>query len=133
MNYINFNNKSPIYLQIANYFVLKVLLGELIPGSLIPSRRDLAGQFGVNLNTVQKAYSYMNEIGLIVTERNKGSMITHDITRLKSLKEDYIKEPLINFISSMKSANISKEITIDLVNKYYDMEEVEYDKHSKSK
>ena len=103
MKEIKFNNNSPIYLQISKYFESRVFLGELEPGSLIPSRRELAGLLGVNLNTVQKAYSYMDEIGLIITEKSKGSVITSDLDKLKDLREDYIKEPLIDFIASMKS------------------------------
>ena len=119
MKEIKFNSNSPIYLQISKYFESRVFLGELEPGSLIPSRRELAGILGVNLNTVQ-AYSYMDEIGLIITEKSKGSVITSDLEILHQLRDDYIKEPLIEFISSMKSINIDKEKVIDLLDKYYD-------------
>ncbi|KGF15641.1 GntR family transcriptional regulator [Peptostreptococcus sp. MV1] len=131
---IKFNSNSPIYLQIAKYFESKVFLGELGPGHVIPSRREVAGLFGVNLNTVQKAYSHMDEIGLIVTEKSKGSMITSDLEKLKELRDDYIKEPLIDFITTMKSINIPKEKVINLVGQYYDeiKEDVEDDKSSES-
>ena len=49
-----FNNNTPIYLQISKYYQAKVFIGEIEPGDVIPSRRELAGSFGVNLNTVQK-------------------------------------------------------------------------------
>ena len=120
MKEIKFNSNSPIYLQISKYFESRVFLGELEPGSLIPSRRELAGILAVNLNTEQKAYSYMHEIGLIITEKSKGSVITSDLEILHQLRDDYIKEPLIEFISSMKSINIDKEKVIDLLDKYYD-------------
>ena len=120
MKEIKFNSNSPIYLQISKYFESRVFLGELEPGSLIPSRRELAGLLGVNLNTVQKAYSYMDEIGLIITEKSKGSVITSDLDKLKDLREDYIKEPLMDFIASMKSINIPKDKVIDLLDQYYD-------------
>ena len=120
MKEIKSNSNSPIYLQISKYFESKVFLGELEPGSLIPSRRELAGIFGVNLNTVQKAYSYMDDIGLIITEKSKGSVITNDLERLHQLRDDYIKAPLIEFIKSMKSINIDKEKVIDLLDKYHD-------------
>ena len=120
MKEIKFNSNSPIYLQISKYFESRVFLRELEPGSLIPSRRELAGILGVNLNTVQKAYSYMDEIGLIITGKSKGSVITSDLERLHQLRDDYIKEPLIEFISSMKSINIDKEKVIELLDQYYD-------------
>lgn len=120
MKEIKFNSNSPIYLQISKYFESRVFLGELEPGSLIPSRRELAGLLGVNLNTVQKAYSYMDEIGLIITEKSKGSMITSDLAKLKDLREYYIKEPLLDFITIMKSINIPKDKVIGLLDQYYD-------------
>ena len=62
----------------------------------------------------------MDDIGLIITEKSKGSVITNDLERLHQLRDDYIKEPLIEFIKSMKSINIDKEKVIDLLDKYYD-------------
>lgn len=115
------NNNSPIYLQISKYFEVKVFLGELQPGDSIDSRRQLAGEFGVNLNTVQKAYSYMEEIGLIVNQRNKKSTITEDLNVIENLKKEYVKEPLQEFLKTMKDVKISKEKIMELVSQYYDM------------
>ena len=85
-----FNNNTPIYLQISKYYQAKVFIGEIEPGDVIPSRRELAGSFGVNLNTVQKAYAYMEEIGLICTEKNKqskraldGLYIQHEVCKYR--------------------------------------------------
>ncbi|MEG0249759.1 MAG: GntR family transcriptional regulator [Peptostreptococcus sp.] len=116
----NLNNSSPIYLQISKYFQAKVFVGELEPGDIIASRRELASSIRVNLNTVQKAYAHMEEIGLIKTEKNRHSMITDDLKALDLLKEEYIKEPLDIFIKTMKSINISKEQVLNLISTYYD-------------
>lgn len=116
-----FNNNTPIYLQISKYYQAKVFIGDIEPGEVIPSRRELAGKFGVNLNTVQKAYAYMEEIGLIWTEKNKQSTITLDMDLIEKLKNEYLKEPLRDFIYSMKSVNIDKETVLKLVGDYYEM------------
>lgn len=116
-----FNNNSPIYLQITKFFEAMVFLGELKPGDLIPSRRELAGEMRVNLNTVQKSYAYMEEIGLITTEKNRYSVITKDTDKIEELKNNYIKEPLIIFLKTMKSINISKDSILGLIDKYYDI------------
>lgn len=118
-----FNNNTPIYLQISKYYQAKVFIGEIEPGDVIPSRRELAGSFGVNLNTVQKAYAYMEEIGLICTEKNKQSTITLDLDLINRLKTEYLKEPLMDFIYSMKSVNIDKKTVLKLVGEYYDLVE----------
>lgn len=114
------NNSSPIYLQISKYFQAKVFLGELEPGDIIASRRELASSIRVNLNTVQKAYSHMEDIGLIKTEKNKHSIITDDLKVLDLLKEEYIREPLDIFIKTMKSIKIPKEQVLNLISNYYD-------------
>lgn len=117
---VNFNSTVPIYIQIAKFFQAKVFVEELALGEVIPSRRELSNELGVNLNTVQKAYSYMEEIGFIYTEKNKYSRITEDTELIEILKKEYIKEPLDQFISAMKSLRISKEKLLILVGDCYD-------------
>lgn len=125
----NFNNNIPIYLQIAKYFQAKVFIGELSPGDVMPSRRELAGEARVNLNTVQKAYAFMEDIGLIKTERNRFSSITDNKNIIENLRNEFIKEPLENFILTMKSVNISKEQVLKLIDKEFDnIKEVSEDK-----
>ncbi|WP_207719008.1 GntR family transcriptional regulator [Peptostreptococcus russellii] len=128
----NFNNNTPIYLQIAKYFQAKVFIGELSPGDVMPSRRELAGEARVNLNTVQKAYAFMEDIGLIKTERNRFSSITDNKNIIENLRNEFIKEPLENFILTMKSVNISKEQVLKLIDKEFDnIKEVSENKNEK--
>ena len=96
-----------------------------MPGDVIPSRRELASILKVNLNTVQKSYSYMEDIGLIKTEKNKHSIITYNKEIIESLKNEFLKEPLYKFILTMKSVNISKERVLELIDKEYDKVECE--------
>lgn len=116
----NFNNNTPIYLQIAKYFQAKVFIGELLPGDIMPSRREFATEARVNLNTVQKAYSFMEEIGLIKTEKSRFSSITSNHKIISELKDEFIKEPLENFILTMKSVNLTKEEVLNLIDKEFD-------------
>ena len=116
----SFDTNIPIYLQISKMFESKLFVGELESGDVIPSRRELAADLKVNLNTVQKAYSYMEDIGLIKTEKNRHSIITYDENVIESLKEEFLKEPLETFILTMKSVNISKKKVIELIDREYD-------------
>lgn len=120
---LNFDNNKPIYLQIAKYFQTKIFIGEAGPGDIIPSRRELAAEAKVNLNTVQKAYSFMEEIGLIKTEKNRFSSITNDLSVIENLKKEFVEETLKHFVFDMKSIKISKEETLKLV-------EIEFDKEA---
>ena len=45
----------PVYLQLVEHLQTAVVTGEYPPGSRIPPVRELAGQAGVNPNTMQRA------------------------------------------------------------------------------
>lgn len=112
-------NKSPIYLQIIKYIKRKVVIGELNPGDIIPSRREMALELNVNLNTVQKAYKEMDEMGIINTFKNYQSTITIDENILKNIKSELINESLNEFIENMKAINVSKEEVIQIIKEKY--------------
>ncbi|WP_099905373.1 aminotransferase class I/II-fold pyridoxal phosphate-dependent enzyme [Streptomyces sp. TLI_171] len=52
-----------------------VAAGELPPGAALPPLRDLAGELGVNPNTVAAAYRLLRERGVIETAGRRGSRI----------------------------------------------------------
>ncbi|MEU6140879.1 aminotransferase class I/II-fold pyridoxal phosphate-dependent enzyme [Streptomyces sp. NPDC047081] len=49
--------------------------GELAPGQLLPPMRELAGELGVNPNTVASAYRILRERGVIETDGRRGSRV----------------------------------------------------------
>lgn len=74
----------------------------------------------------------MEDIGLIKTERNRFSSITDNKNIIENLRNEFIKEPLENFILTMKSVNISKEQVLKLIDKEFDnIKEVSEDKKEK--
>ena len=70
---LRFDDRSPVYQQVAEYLKRQILLGLVEDGEPMPSRRELAAQTGINPNTAQKAYRLMTEEGLLHTEGNAGS------------------------------------------------------------
>ncbi|WP_327734433.1 aminotransferase class I/II-fold pyridoxal phosphate-dependent enzyme [Streptomyces nojiriensis] len=52
-----------------------VASGALPPGSLLPPMRELAGELGVNPNTVAAAYRTLRERGVIETDGRRGSRV----------------------------------------------------------
>lgn len=97
-----------------------MFIGELSPGDVIPSRREFAVESRVNLNTVQKAYSFMEKIGIIKTEKNRFSSITSNQKVINQLRDEFVKEPLENFILTMKSVNIKKDQVLRLIDREFD-------------
>ena len=65
----NFNNETPIYLQIIDRFKMDIANGSLKPGNKVPSVRELALSAGVNPNTMQKALSELERDGYLESRR----------------------------------------------------------------
>lgn len=113
------DNKSPIYLQIIKYIKQQIVIGELNPGDTVPSRREMALELNVNLNTVQRAYKEMGEMGIINTFKNYQSNITTDKEILNNIKMELIDESLDTFIENMKSIKLTKEEVMKIIDEKY--------------
>lgn len=59
----------PIYSQLMFQIKQAIVLGNLKKGQNMPSVRALAGDIGVNLHTINKAYKLLVEEGVLVQEK----------------------------------------------------------------
>lgn len=66
----------PLYQQIAAYIEQRIALGEMPPGSPLPSERKLAQQLGVNRSTVVQAYENLRAAGLIESLTGSGTRVS---------------------------------------------------------
>ena len=90
MNY-NFDTERPIYIQIMDVIKNNIIRGEYLPGSKLPSVRELSTLFKVNPNTIVKSLYFLENEGLIYTDRTNGKFITNDMSLISNNKEDVIK------------------------------------------
>jgi DNA-binding transcriptional MocR family regulator len=61
--------------QIAEQFSTQIKQGDLQPGDLLPPVRQLAGELGVNPNTVASAYAKLRDAGLVATRGRAGTQV----------------------------------------------------------
>ncbi|PYI55960.1 PLP-dependent aminotransferase family protein [Paenibacillus flagellatus] len=66
---------KPIYRQIVEQIERRIALGELPPGSALPSERKLAEQLGVNRSTIVQAYEELRASGLIESRTGSGTRV----------------------------------------------------------
>lgn len=105
---INFDNNTPIYMQLVDYFKVYIISGKVKPGEKLPSVRDLATDIKVNPNTMQKALVELENINLIYTERTNGKYVTKDENVIKELKDFYAEEKTKEFYKNMQEAGFDK-------------------------
>jgi GntR family transcriptional regulator len=69
------NDKRPIYQQIADGIKALIARGDLREGMTLPSVRQVAGDLGVNLNTVAVAYRQLQDEGFVTVRHGAGAVI----------------------------------------------------------
>jgi len=72
---LDFRSNLPIYLQIVNRIEQMIAAGVLHRGDQLPTVREMATELRVNFNTVARAYTTLDEAGLISTQRGRGTYI----------------------------------------------------------
>ena len=76
MNFkIDFKSGKPVYLQLVDQVRYATASGVLRAGEPLPSIRPLAEELRVNRNTVAKAYSELETLGVIESLPGKGSFV----------------------------------------------------------
>ena len=80
---INFKSGKPVYLQVVDQIKAAAASGALQPGEALPSIRPLAEELRLNRNTVAKAYSELEGLGVIETQPGKGSFLKENHSPLR--------------------------------------------------
>ncbi len=80
---INFKSGMPVYLQIVDQIKAAAASGALQPGDALPSIRPVAEELRVNRNTVAKAYSELESLGVIETLPGKGCFLKENHSPLR--------------------------------------------------
>ena len=106
---LDYQSRTPIYEQIISEIERYVSLGILKPKEQLMSIREMATTLGINPNTVKKAYSELENRGVIVTISTKGTFISENITQVVDLKVDEILMQIRNNIMELEKLGISKE------------------------
>ena len=72
-------DKAPLYEQLAGQLRKQIAMGILAADEPLPPVRQLAGELGINPNTIQKAYRQMESEGLTYSCPGRGSFVTPDV------------------------------------------------------
>ena len=120
---IDYQSKLPLYEQIAQRFQTLILKGVLPPGGQMPSVRTLAVELSINPNTIQKAYSLLEQQGYIYPVKGRGNFVSGNQT-LKEKKEEVFFQKLRDVIQEGKELGIEKERCIAKTSEFYEEDKV---------
>ena len=117
---MEFKDNRPIYHQIADLVMEKIIFGTWREGDKIPSVRELAVSLEVNPNTVMHAYGFLQESSIIYNRRGIGYHVSESgMERAKRLKRgEFVTDELPELFRTMEILDIDIEELERLYNEY---------------
>ncbi len=116
---IDFNSPQAIYIQLRNQIVMEIAQDRLHDGDSLPSVRNLASILGVNMHTVNKAYSILREEGYLKLDRRKGAVVAVQKNKKKDEMEK-INGNLRMLVAQAICKEITREEMTQIVEEMYD-------------
>ncbi len=99
------NAGQPIYEQIKTQIRRAILTGEVPPGDLLPSIRQLANQLQISVITTMRAYSDLEQEGLVVNVQGKGCFVQPQNSEM--IREQKLREIEIGLHQAIQAAKIA--------------------------
>ncbi|MDR2044448.1 MAG: GntR family transcriptional regulator [Clostridium sp.] len=115
---IDFNSEEALYVQLRNQIILGIASCRFREGDSLPSVRQLADTIGINMHTVNKAYTVLKQEGFVKVDRRKGAVIAIDADRLRTYAE--VKKELQVILAKSCCKNIAKEEIHKLIDEIYE-------------
>lgn len=116
---IDFESEIPIYTQLRNQIIEGIALGLIKEGEELPSVRQLAEDIGINMHTVNKAYTLLKSEGFIKLDRRKGATIGLENSQPREIILDNLKEELSVVMAEAYCKKVKKEEIIEIINEIY--------------
>ncbi len=111
----NFSSDKLIYMQIAERITMSVISGEYKCGEQIPSVRQLALEAAVNPNTVQHAFTELENEGIIISKGTVGRYVTEDAEVIENCRKKTAQQTVKAFAQSIQPLNLSKSEIIKML------------------
>ena len=115
---IDFDSGDALYLQLRNQIIMGIATAQFHEGDSLPSVRQLADTIGINMHTVNKAYTVLKQEGYVKVDRRRGAVIALDTDRIQAMEE--VRRELKVLLAKSSCKNISREEIHELIDEIYD-------------
>lgn len=122
---IDFQSDEAIYMQLRNQIILGIATSMLREGDTLPSVRQLADDIGINMHTVNKAYSVLRQEGFVTIDRRRGAVVSLDVDKERALEE--MKQNLQVVLAKASCQNITRQEVYALVDEIFSEYETQED------
>jgi DNA-binding transcriptional regulator YhcF (GntR family) len=116
--HIDFNSEEAIYQQLCNQIILGIATCQFEDGQVLPSVRQLADDIGINMHTVNKAYTVLKQEGFVKVDRRRGAVISVDYDKQRA--EKAIGKDLRVLLAEAICRNLTRDDIHGMVDRIYD-------------
>ncbi|MDE0451765.1 MAG: GntR family transcriptional regulator [Gammaproteobacteria bacterium] len=108
----------PIYRQIVQQARHAIAVGRVKPGERLPSVRAIATQLGVNPMTVSKAYSMLEQAGVVLRQPGIGMVVSDAGTN----PADAIDDDARTLVQTAKQVGLLRKEVVAQINRIWEEE-----------
>ena len=109
------HDDRPIWQQLNQQLVRRILTGVYPPGSRLPSVRELAAEAGVNPNTMQRALAQLDQTGLTRTDRTAGRLVTQEQAVLEQARRQEAQVAIGQYFDAMAQLGYDRAGALELL------------------
>jgi GntR family transcriptional regulator len=110
---VDFEDRRPLYQQVVDGIKELIARGALKEGVTLPSVRQVAGDLGVNLNTIAAAYRQLQEEGFVAVRHGSGAVVK--ARRSETLPEDELRKGLRAALTGLVLAGLGEREILGMV------------------
>ena len=118
---VYFNSDEALYIQLRDQIIVGIATNRLKEGDPLPSVRQLAESVGINMHTVNKAYTVLKQEGFVKVDRRRGAVIAIDADRIQDVEE--LRQAMRGILARASCRNISRQEVHALIDEIYEEEE----------
>lgn len=115
---LDYRDKRPIYEQVVEKLERLIVSGGLEPLTKMPSVRSLAMELSVNPNTIQRAYTELEQDGYLYTVSGRGSFVTAE-SDWRDSRQGKVLSEWQAVSRKAKEAGLSEERLTELLHRIY--------------
>lgn len=115
---VDFDSDEAIYMQVRNQIIMGIAAEEIKEGDTLPSVRQLAEEIGINMHTVNKAYTMLKQEGFLKLDRRRGAVISFDLNKIVALED--LTSSMRVVVARALCNNISREEIHEIVDMVID-------------
>ncbi len=116
MIHLDYRDSRPIYEQIRDQLRHLMVTGVLQSGDKLPSVRSLAQQLAINPNTIQRAYTELEQEGFIMSVTGRGSFVAESGVQNETRKKELL-EKAAPILHELHHLGVSDEEILALLHK----------------